>query len=86
MKLPGLKPHWQRARQSAVFYGVFATAIRVGANLFLLPLLLGKLSSAELALWYVFLALGNFANLADFGFGQAISRVYSYNSHKAIIL
>ena len=78
MKLPGLKPHWQRARQSAVFYGVFATAIRVGANLFLLPLLLGKLSSAELALWYVFLALGNFANLADFGFGQAISRVYSY--------
>jgi O-antigen/teichoic acid export membrane protein len=28
--------------------------------------------------WWVFCALGNFANLADFGFGQVISRVYSY--------
>jgi O-antigen/teichoic acid export membrane protein len=78
MKFSGLKPHWQRARQSAVFYGVFATAVRVGANLFLLPLLLGRMSTAELALWYIFLALGSFANLADFGFGQSISRVYSY--------
>jgi len=69
---------WQRTRQSAVFYGVFATGIRVGANILLLPLLLTRLSTADLAVWWVFCALGNFANLADFGFGQVISRVYSY--------
>jgi O-antigen/teichoic acid export membrane protein len=69
---------WQRTRQSAVFYGVFATGIRVGANILLLPLLLTKLPTAELAVWWVFCALGNFANLADFGFGQVITRVYSY--------
>src|ERR1044071_702707 len=67
-----------RVRSSAVFYGAFATAIRVGANIFLLPLILKRFSSAELAVWWVFVALGAIANLADFGFGQAISRVYSY--------
>src|SRR5580765_594323 len=69
---------WQRTRRSAVFYGIFATGIRVGANILLLPLLLTKLPTADLAVWWVFCALGNFANLADFGFGQVISRVYSY--------
>ena len=70
MKYSAINAHWQRLRQSAVFYGVFATGVRVGANLLLLPLLLTRVPSAELALWYVFLALGGFANLADFGFTQ----------------
>jgi O-antigen/teichoic acid export membrane protein len=58
--------------------GVFGTGIRVGANLLLLPLVLLKLSSSELALWWVFLALGGFGNLADFGFGSTIPRIYNY--------
>jgi O-antigen/teichoic acid export membrane protein len=78
MKLGELQAHWDRVRRSAMLYGLVATAVRVGANLLLLPLLLGRMSSAELALWYVFLALGSFGNLADFGFGPAISRVYSF--------
>ncbi len=58
--------------------GVFGTGIRVSANLLLLPLVLMNLSSSELALWWVFVALGNFGNLADFGFGSTIPRIYSY--------
>ncbi|HMC27133.1 MAG TPA: hypothetical protein VKM56_04985, partial [Verrucomicrobiae bacterium] len=50
----------------------------MGANILLLPLLLKRFSPQELALWWVFVALGAVANLADFGFGQAISRVYSF--------
>ena len=61
-----------------MLYGVLATGIRVGANILLLPLVLSRLSQSELALWWVFLALGAFANLADFGFGQAITRVYGF--------
>lgn len=68
---------WSRLRSSAMFYGALATAVRVGANLLLLPLMLG-LPPGELALWYVLLALGEMANLADFGFGPAVTRVYSY--------
>lgn len=61
-----------------MLYGVLATGVRVGANIMLLPLVLKLLPAAELALWWVFLTLGLVANLADFGFGQAITRIYSY--------
>lgn len=69
---------WQRVRHSAMLYGAAGTAVRVGGNVLLLPLVLKTLSAPEIALWWVFLALGGLANLADFGFGQAISRAYSY--------
>jgi O-antigen/teichoic acid export membrane protein len=67
-----------RVRRSAMLFGALATAVRVGANLLLLPLMLRILPSSDLGLWYVFLALGGIANLADFGFAQAITRVYSF--------
>ena len=69
---------WHRGRSSAIAYAGIATVIRMGANVLLLPVVLQKLSTGDLALWWVFLALGAFANLADFGFGAAIIRVYSY--------
>ena len=69
---------WARVRRSAMGYGVLATAIRVGSNVVLLPIILKALAPPELALWYVFLALGGIANLADFGFGHVIGRVYSF--------
>lgn len=69
---------WSQWRQSAMVYGFFGTAVRVGANIFLIPLVVSRLSSLELSLWWVFIALGAFANLADFGFGPVISRVYSF--------
>jgi O-antigen/teichoic acid export membrane protein len=58
--------------------GIFGTGIRVSANLLLIPIVLVKLSSSELALWWVFAALGSFGNLADFGFGSTIPRIYNY--------
>src|SRR5260370_949561 len=36
------------------------------------------LPTADVAVWYVFYALGNFASLSEFGVGQVIARVYSY--------
>src|SRR6266852_2527396 len=69
---------WQQAWRSAIAFAVLGTGVRVGANLILIPLVLLCLSKEEQALWWVFVALGNFANLADFGFGEVISRVYSY--------
>jgi O-antigen/teichoic acid export membrane protein len=73
-----LQFRFRQASQSAVVFGWFSTAIRMGANLLLVPLIVTVLTEKEQALWWVFLALANFANLADFGFGQSITRVYSY--------
>jgi len=61
-----------------MLYGAMGTTVRVGANVLLLPFVLKRLSEAEQALWWVFVAWGAAANLADFGFGQSLSRVYSY--------
>jgi O-antigen/teichoic acid export membrane protein len=73
-----LRDHVKRWWRSAMLMGILGNGIRFGANLLLLPLVLTRLSSTEYATWVVFIALGNFANLADFGFGAAIPRVYSY--------
>ncbi|HEU0008588.1 MAG TPA: hypothetical protein VFT34_02110 [Verrucomicrobiae bacterium] len=78
MILERLSTFVERVRQSAMLYGAVGTVVRVGANVLLLPVVLKKLSIPEQRLWWVFLALGAIGNLADFGFGQAISRVYSY--------
>jgi O-antigen/teichoic acid export membrane protein len=69
---------WKRWWRSAMLAGVVGTGIRMGANLLVLPVVLIKLSSSELALWWVFVALGGGANLADFGFGATIPRIYNY--------
>jgi len=76
----GLREYVKRGWRSAVLAGVLGTGIRAGANLLLLPLVLDprKLSKHELALWWIFLALEGFGNLADFGFGSTIPRIYSY--------
>jgi O-antigen/teichoic acid export membrane protein len=74
---PGLiSDIWNRLRQSAMFYGALGTLVRVSSQVLLLPLVL-RLPPAELAIWIVFLSLGALANLADFGFGPAVMRVYS---------
>ena len=83
MAVLALKTHpiialWGRVRHSAMLYGILATGIRAGANILLLPLVLKVLTPSELALWWVFLTLSLIANFADFGFGQVVTRIYSF--------
>lgn len=74
----GTLGYWfRRTMASAMLVAMLGTAFRVGANLIILPLILTFLTQEQQAVWWVFLALGDFANLADFGFGQVIQRVYS---------
>jgi O-antigen/teichoic acid export membrane protein len=68
----------RRVLNSAMLYAILGTAVRVGSNLLLIPILVKKLTTPELATWWIFVSLGGLAYLTDFGFGQAIARVYSY--------
>lgn len=61
-----------------MLYGVLGTAVRAGAQFFLLPFVLTTLPPRELNIWWLFLSLGTLVVLADFGFGQALTRVYSF--------
>lgn len=51
-----------------------ATVLRNTSHLFILPVVLRTVPSEQLGLWYVLVALGGFAALADLGFSQTIGR------------
>jgi O-antigen/teichoic acid export membrane protein len=69
---------FQRIQKSAAAWSFLATLLRVGANVFVLPLVLRQLPPDELGVWYVFGTLGGLASLLDLGFEQTITRMTSY--------
>ena len=68
----------QRLLRSAVFWNYLTVALRSGAAILLLPLLLRTLSPEEMGLWYVFLALAGMGALFDLGFGNSLNRATGY--------
>lgn len=73
-----MKEIGQRIFRSAVFWNYLTVALRSGAAILLLPLILRKLSPDEVGLWYVFLALAGMGALLDLGFGNALNRSAGY--------
>jgi O-antigen/teichoic acid export membrane protein len=69
---------WKRAINSAVAWNFAATFLRAGAAVLILPLLLRKLPTDHLGLWYVFLSLGMMAGLLDMGLSVTVSRSVAY--------
>ncbi|MET0107022.1 MAG: O-unit flippase-like protein [Sedimenticola sp.] len=65
-------------KKNDVFWGYGAQAINIGAELLLLPVILYYLSSADVGLWFVFISLGGFAKLLEFGFLPTLARNTAY--------
>ena len=68
----------ERMRNSAVAWSWLFNGVRLAAGFLLLPLVLNKLPTAELGMYYVFLSLAALVPLVDFGFGPTIGRFVSY--------
>lgn len=73
-----MKEFSRKVLRSAVFWNYLAVALRSGAAIFLLPLILRKLPSEEVGLWYLFGSIAGLAWLLDLGFGNALNRSTSY--------
>jgi O-antigen/teichoic acid export membrane protein len=69
---------FRQLRNSTVFWSWAFNFLRLATGLVLLPLLLHKLSSAELGMYYVLLSLVALAPVVDFGFNPTIVRFVSY--------
>ena len=52
--------------------------LRFFSGVLLLPLMLRMLSSEEMGIWYVFLAIGSMTQMLDMGFSPTITRNVSY--------
>lgn len=70
---PRAAPAWFM-RKRGFLVGYLAQALQYGAALLLLPLMLHRLSAAEIGIWYLLLAAQSFAGVADFGFSAAFGR------------
>jgi O-antigen/teichoic acid export membrane protein len=68
----------QRISRSAVSWSLIAAALRSGSALLLLPLILWRIPSDELGLWYVFVSLGSLSGLMDLGFAHTATRAAGY--------
>jgi hypothetical protein len=73
-----LQPGLKRLHQSAVVWSWLFNAFRLASGVILLPLLLRKLSSSDLGMYYVFVNVVALVPLIDFGFGPTIGRFISY--------
>ena len=65
-------------RKMDIIWGYLAQFLNIGVGILILPMILKKLSSQELGIWYIFLAISNLVYLLDFGFLPTIQRNISY--------
>ncbi len=61
-----------------VIWNFAATILRVASGIVVLPLVLHILPPADVGLWSVFLTIGSFTLLLDFGFGSSFTRNITY--------
>ena len=63
---------------SSVLWTWVVTFLRLGGFFFVLPLVLRKIPSEELGMWYVFLSVAQFSAIVELGFAPNIARFASY--------
>jgi hypothetical protein len=73
-----LGPLLQRLYRSAVVWSWVFNGFRLASGVILLPLLLKRLSTPDLGMYYVFLNVVALVPLVDFGFAPTIGRFVSY--------
>jgi O-antigen/teichoic acid export membrane protein len=64
--------------KSPVFWTGLVTLLRTGGFFLVLPLVLRKIPSEELGMWYVFMGIAQFSGIVELGFAPNISRFASY--------
>lgn len=67
-----------RTRKSDVIWNYIGTIVSMASGFILLPLMLMYLTDEELGLWYVYVAIANFAMLFEFGFNPTFARNIVY--------
>jgi O-antigen/teichoic acid export membrane protein len=66
---------WDRIMNRRQFVvGFVAQGLQYGASLLLLPLMVTRLSTAEIGIWYILLTAQGLATILDFGFNGAFAR------------
>lgn len=72
------KPFFRHFQDSSVLWSWAFNGVRTASGIILLPLLLLKLSKADLGMFYTFGAITQLVPIVDFGFAVSVGRFVSY--------
>lgn len=61
-----------------IAWSYLAQFLNIGSGIIIIPLAVKYLSSEDMGLWYLFIAMAGLAQLLEFGFQPTISRMVSY--------
>ena len=67
-----------KTNKKDIIWSFIVQFFNVGSGIIILPLILKKLSSDELGIWYIFSMISNLIYLLDFGFLPSIQRNVAY--------
>lgn len=59
-------------------WGILSQGLQYGSALLVLPLLVTRLPSAQVGLWFVFMAIQSLVTILDFGFAPTFSRNFAF--------
>lgn len=68
----------KKVTNSELMWAYSAQFLNVGSGIILIPIAIIFLSTEDLGLWYLFVAIASLAQLLEFGFQPTISRMTSY--------
>jgi len=68
----------KQSKEKDLFWGYVAQMFQFGAGVFVLPYVLHKLPTNQIAIWYIYITLMSFVSLLDFGFSGTITINVSY--------
>ena len=68
----------KKVSNSELLWAYSAQFLNVGSGIILIPIAIMFLSTEDLGLWYLFIAISSLAQLLEFGFQPTISRMTSY--------
>ena len=65
-------------KRKDLIWSYFSKGLNIGVGILVLPIILKKLNSEELGIWYIFLAISGLISLLDFGFLPTLQRNIGY--------
>ncbi|HHG3484927.1 TPA: O-unit flippase-like protein [Vibrio parahaemolyticus] len=67
-----------KANRKDIVWGYLAQFLNIGSGIVIIPIAIKYLTTEDMGLWYLFIALVGLAQLLEFGFQPTISRMTSY--------
>jgi len=67
-----------KANKKDIIWGYLAQFLNIGSGIFIIPVAIKYLTTEDMGLWYLFIAIAGLAQLLEFGLQPTISRMTTY--------